>query len=112
MEDFEKYLAGWEIEELIGQGAYGKVYRLKKEELGYTYYSELKVIKIPSDEREALAETATPSFSNHTHLIADLSESPVLSTLTDSIVTFSEALKSTALNTTVATAGADLTAEE
>ena len=53
MEDFEKYLAGWEIEELIGQGAYGKVYRIKKEELGYTYYSALKVIKIPSDEREA-----------------------------------------------------------
>ncbi len=53
MEDFEKYLSGWEIEGLIGQGAYGKVYRIKKEELGYAYYSALKVIKIPSDEKEA-----------------------------------------------------------
>ena len=70
------------------------------------------VVAVPSEVNDALAETATPSFSNHTHLIADLSDRPVLSNLTDSIVIFSEALKSTALNTTVATAGADLTSEE
>jgi hypothetical protein len=69
-------------------------------------------VAVPSEVIVALAETATPSFSNHTHLIADLSESPVLSNLTDSIVTFSEALKSTALNITVPTAGADLTVSE
>ncbi|MBQ9553952.1 hypothetical protein IJU97_03190 [bacterium] len=45
-------------------------------------------------------------------MIADLSESPILSNLIDSIVMLSEALKSTALNTTVPTAGADLTVEE
>ena len=70
------------------------------------------VVATPSELREALAETATPSFSNHTHLIADLSDSPVLSNLTDSIVTFSEALKSTALNTSVPTEGADLIVSE
>lgn len=53
MDNLGKYMVSWEIEELIGQGAYGKVYRIKKVELGFIYYAALKVIKIPSDEKEA-----------------------------------------------------------
>lgn len=45
-------MPGWTVEELIGKGSYGTVYRIKKEEMGYTYYSALKVIELPSDMKE------------------------------------------------------------
>ena len=52
MVELSHVMPGWEIEEMIGRGAYGTVYRIKKEELGYTYYAALKVIELPSDEKE------------------------------------------------------------
>ena len=52
MVELSHVMPGWEIEEMIGKGAYGTVYRIKKEELGYTYYAALKVIELPSDEKE------------------------------------------------------------
>ena len=42
----------WEIVEKIGEGAFGAVYKIKRESFGKTYYSALKVIKIPQDEGE------------------------------------------------------------
>ena len=52
MIDIQKIWPAWQIEELIGQGAYGKVYRIRREELGVKYYAALKVIEIPADESE------------------------------------------------------------
>ena len=52
MKDFENHLSGWKLDGLIGRGGYGEVYRIKKEEMGYVYYAALKVIEIPSDEKE------------------------------------------------------------
>ena len=52
MVELSSVMPGWVIEEMIGKGAYGTVYRIKKEELGYTYYSALKVIELPSDQKE------------------------------------------------------------
>ena len=49
----------WVIEEIIGQGSYGSVYKIRKSEYGVTTYSALKVIKIPqssADIRSALSE--------------------------------------------------------
>ncbi len=43
---------GWKIESLIGEGSFGKVYKIIKEELGYTYDSALKVIRIPQSQSE------------------------------------------------------------
>lgn len=51
--NIEQYLSGWRIDGPIGRGGYGEVYRIKKEELGYTYYAALKVIEIPSDDNES-----------------------------------------------------------
>ena len=51
--NIEQYLSGWRIDGLIGRGGYGEVYRIKKEELGYTYYAALKVIEIPSYDNES-----------------------------------------------------------
>lgn len=43
---------GWKIESLIGEGSFGKVYKIVREELGYTYDSALKVIHIPQSSSE------------------------------------------------------------
>ena len=43
---------GWTIEELLGEGQFGKVYRLARNEFGRTYESALKVIRIPKNESE------------------------------------------------------------
>lgn len=45
----------WEIDDLIGQGSHGKVYRAHRVEYGQskTYYSAIKHISIPQDKNEA-----------------------------------------------------------
>ena len=42
----------WIIEEKIGSGAFGTVYKIKKEEFGRTYFAAMKVLKIPQDNSE------------------------------------------------------------
>ena len=42
----------WTVVEFIGEGSFGKVYKIKREEFGYTYYSALKVIRIPQEKAE------------------------------------------------------------
>lgn len=43
---------GWRIEESIGEGAFGKVYRIVRDEFGHTYEAALKVIDIPQSQSE------------------------------------------------------------
>ena len=43
---------GWTIEECLGKGSFGTVYRITREEFGYSYESALKVIRIPHDDVE------------------------------------------------------------
>ena len=42
----------WQIDGVLGQGSYGKVYRITREELGHVYHAAAKVIKIPQDKSE------------------------------------------------------------
>ena len=42
----------WEIDSSIGSGAYGTVYKIKRQDIGGTYYSALKVISFPRNKRE------------------------------------------------------------
>ena len=51
MEIGNKY-NGWTIEDFIGEGSFGKVYKTSRSEFGYTYESALKVIKIPQSQAE------------------------------------------------------------
>ena len=44
--------SNWYIDEKIGSGSFGTVYKIKREEFGETYYSALKVIHIPADTSE------------------------------------------------------------
>ena len=55
----------WHTVEPIGRGAFGEVYKIKREELGETFYSAVKVIGIPNDKQEIqelMNEGQTSSF--------------------------------------------------
>ena len=51
-EELSHVWKGWTIEELIGEGSFGKVYRIVREEFGHTYEAALKVITIPQNQSE------------------------------------------------------------
>lgn len=50
--ELEKVMPGWKLVEKIGEGAYGKVYKIKNETDGFVKYSALKVIEFPQSESE------------------------------------------------------------
>ncbi len=54
---YEPLWGGWYIDGLIGEGSFGKVYKISKEEWGFKYESALKLICIPTKEqyREAVS---------------------------------------------------------
>ncbi|KNY27494.1 serine/threonine-protein kinase [Pseudobacteroides cellulosolvens] len=62
IKSFEPLWGSWKIEDLVGEGSYGKVYKISKDEWGFKYESALKHIEIPTREqyREAVA-----SFDNN-----------------------------------------------
>ena len=50
---WEKHLwPEWKIEQMIGSGACGNVYRIKRQDIGGTYYAALKVISCPKKANE------------------------------------------------------------
>ncbi len=46
------YWKGWRIDELLGEGAFGKVYKISRREMDFEYSSALKVISIPNSMSE------------------------------------------------------------
>lgn len=59
--DIGKIWTGWKTEEYIGEGSFGKVYRITREDFGHTYESALKVITIPANKGE-LASVLNDGF--------------------------------------------------
>ena len=49
----------WYIEEWLGGGSFGDVYKIRREEFGKIYYSALKVISIPKDRSELMDVSMT-----------------------------------------------------
>lgn len=52
MNDIQHVWPGWELVEKIGEGAYGKVYKIRYNDDGFVKYSALKIIEFPQSEAE------------------------------------------------------------
>lgn len=50
--ELEKIWSGWKVDKLLGEGSFGKVYRIEREDFGHIYEAALKVIKIPQNQSE------------------------------------------------------------
>lgn len=54
MEDSQRWRSAlwpeWEIDSKLGSGSFGQVYKIRRTDIGGTYFAALKVISIPSDE--------------------------------------------------------------
>lgn len=48
---YQPLWGNWLVDELIGTGKFGKVYRISHEEFGQTYTSAVKMISIPSEDQ-------------------------------------------------------------
>ncbi|MFZ5988087.1 MAG: DUF5050 domain-containing protein [Bacillota bacterium] len=48
---YEPLWGSWYIQELIGEGSFGRVYRITKEEWGFKYESALKILCVPTKEQ-------------------------------------------------------------
>lgn|GEM_PF-5073068 len=49
---YEPLWRAWYVDSLLGEGAFGKVYKIRREEFGKAYYSAVKIISIPHNEGE------------------------------------------------------------
>ena len=52
MDEINKVWSHWKTEEVIGQGGFGTVYKVKRETFDKVSYGAVKVIKIPSNQAE------------------------------------------------------------
>lgn len=48
----EPFWGVWYIDEELGKGSFGRVFKIKREDYGETYYSALKIISMPNDNNE------------------------------------------------------------
>ena len=52
IKQYEPLWGTWHVDSLLGEGSYGKVYKVRKEEFGKTYEAAVKIISIPQSEAE------------------------------------------------------------
>lgn len=94
MDIINKIWPEWSVEELLGTGSFGKVYKVCREKMGYVSYAAVKVIQIPQEISEVrnLMTSGMDHSSIHTYykdLVKNLmSEIKVMESLktADSIV--------------------------
>lgn len=51
-QQYEPVFGSWYIKELLGEGSFGQVYRIERNEMGITYDAALKAITIPQSQNE------------------------------------------------------------
>jgi serine/threonine protein kinase len=49
---YEPLWGAWKVVELIGEGSFGKVYHISREDFGKTYHAAVKMISIPENEQQ------------------------------------------------------------
>ncbi len=66
-ENIGRVFPGWQVEELLGAGAFGKVYKARREVMGHVSYAAVKVIQIPGEKSEVneLLNSGMDSHSIH-----------------------------------------------
>ncbi len=52
IKQYEPLWGSWYIDEQLGEGSFGKVYRVHKDEFGRLYYAAVKMLSIPQSEAE------------------------------------------------------------
>ena len=52
IKQYEPLWGSWLVDELLGEGSFGKVYKVHKDEFGKLYYSAVKMLSIPHSEDE------------------------------------------------------------
>ena len=52
IERLNEFWPEWRVESELGEGAFGKVYKAVDEEAGFSVYSAIKVLSIPSSKAE------------------------------------------------------------
>jgi serine/threonine protein kinase len=52
IKQYEPLWGSWYVDELIGEGSFGKVNKCRKEEFSRTYYSAVKIISIPQNDAD------------------------------------------------------------
>ena len=52
IKQYEPLWGAWKVDSLIGEGSFGKVYKVSREEFGITYYSAVKIITIPQSDAD------------------------------------------------------------
>lgn len=71
----EPFWESWYIDSLIGEGSFGYVYKIYKEEFGQKYYSALKIISLPkteAEEKEIMYEySSEDSVTQYFHDVAE-----------------------------------------
>lgn len=50
----------WTVDSHLGSGSFGHVYKIRRTDIGGTYYAALKVISVPSDDESALFAAEEP----------------------------------------------------
>ena len=51
---YEPIFGSWHITRQIGEGSFGKVFEIQREDFGTTYRAALKAITVPASEAELL----------------------------------------------------------
>jgi len=49
---YEPFFGSWHIAEMLGEGSFGKVFAIERQDFGETYKAALKVITVPQNESE------------------------------------------------------------
>ena len=52
MNEKEKLWGSWTVDQFIGEGSFGKVYKIVREDFGHTYSAALKVLSVPQNQSE------------------------------------------------------------
>ena len=52
IKQYEPLWGAWHVDSLIGEGSFGRVYKVHREEFGKAYYSAVKMISIPQNEAD------------------------------------------------------------